>query len=273
MKRQMEFVGSNIEKAAKAACKKLKIPRDKLQYKVISYGATGIFGLVSTKKAKIQVPLPAEAEKPKKATEKPKKAFAVPRPKAKATEKAPAEAVSPPTDLAATAPEPLEREKNEEVTSESKALGLNLLQRITSLISENAKISVNENSEGVLFEIECTEAAILIGKRGKTLEAMQYLTEKIINKHNEGRVHVQVDVEGYLDKRKKSLEALAVRMAEKADRSGKTTTIGQMSAYERKIVHLKLKDDSRVRTQSRGDGFLRKLVIIPIGNSNKEKTE
>ena len=272
MKQQLEFVGSSVEKAAKAASKKLNIAREKLQYKVISYGSTGIFGLVRTKKAKIEIILPGGSDKEKDPS-------VVAKPKARPKRKAPAEAVSPPTDVHTPAPAamegavPAEEGEKQGRETEPKTLGLDILKRITGLITENAAISVDEDSERVLFEIESTEAAILIGKRGKTLEAIQYLTEKIISKHNEGRVHVQGDIEGYQKKRRASLESLACRMAEKAERTGKPATIGQMSAYERKIVHLKLKDDSRVRTQSKGDGFLRKLVIFPVGNSTKDKTD
>ncbi|MEE8397484.1 MAG: RNA-binding cell elongation regulator Jag/EloR [Desulfobacterales bacterium] len=269
MKEPLEFVGKSIEKAATAACKKLGIAREKLQYKVISYGSTGIFGLVGSKKAKIVVVMPGAVQ-----TQKAARGGSKPKAKEK-QRKTSAKAAPRPTEVKATTPAPtaMETQKKQEGDSDPKALGLDFLQRVTGLISDNVTLSVEEDPEGLLFEIESSEAAILIGKRGKTLEAIQYLTEKIISKDNESRVHIQVDIEGYQKKRKDSLEALADRMAEKADRTGKPATIGQMSAYERKIVHLKLKEDSRVRTQSKGDGFLRKLVIIPVRNSDKEKAE
>ncbi len=266
MKRQLEFVGSNVEKAAKAACKKLNIPREKLQYKVISYGATGIFGLVRTKKAKIEVVLPPDREK---ASETP----AEPRATAKAKRKSDREAASQPTGTKTPDAAPSERGKSQAPAGDPKTIGLELLERITQLISEDAKVSVDESAEELLFQVESKDAGVLIGKRGQTLEAIQFLTEKVINKHSEGRVQIQVDVEGYQEKRKANLESLASRMADKADQTGKPATIGQMSSYERKIIHLRLKDDPRVRTQSKGEGFLRKLVIFPVGESNKSKSE
>jgi len=266
MKAQLEFAGSNVEKAAKAASKKLSIPREKLQYRVLSYGATGIFGLVRTKKARIEVVLPAGAQKGKEAPVEPKRRER----KAKVKKEKRTKAAPRADEVTTAAPAPGGRQVNREASEESKALGLTVLERIAQLISKDAKVSAREDSDGLLFEIESPDAAVLIGKRGQTLEAIQYLTEKIINKHSEGRVHVQVDIEGYLKKRRDSLEGLASRMTEKALRTGKPATIGQMSAYERKIVHLKLKDDSRVRTQSKGDGFLRKLVIFPVRNPKDE---
>ena len=77
------------------------------------------------------------------------------------------------------------------------------------------------------------------------------------------RCRVEVDVAGYLAKRRQNLKKMAERMAEKCKRVGKPMTIGQMNAYDRRIVHITLKDDEEVRTQSMGDGYLRKLVIFP----------
>lgn len=92
---------------------------------------------------------------------------------------------------------------------------------------------------------------------------MQYLVEKIINKHSEQRIRIQIDIEGYLKKRQNNLKGLAERLAEKAKRSGKPITIGQMNAHDRRIVHIALRDDNGVRTQSVGDGFLKNLLIFP----------
>jgi spoIIIJ-associated protein len=114
-------------------------------------------------------------------------------------------------------------------------------------------------------------SAVLIGKRGQTLEAIQYLVEKIVNKNRKGRVGIHVDVEGYLEKRRIRLQRLAVRMAEKVKSTGKPSAIGQMNAHDRRIVHIALQDDNRVRTQSKGEGFLKKLVIFPKKNSSSKQ--
>ena len=100
---------------------------------------------------------------------------------------------------------------------------------------------------------------------------MQYLIEKIVNKHSEHRIRIQIDIEGYLEKKQNNLKGLAVRLAEKAKRSGKPITIGQMNAHDRRIIHLVLRDDSGVRTQSVGDGFLKKLLIFPRNKYPREK--
>jgi spoIIIJ-associated protein len=85
----------------------------------------------------------------------------------------------------------------------------------------------------------------------------------MINKKSTNRIRVLVDVEGYLDKRKNNLQQIASRMAEKAKRTKKPVTIGQMNSHDRRIVHIHLKDESGVRTQSIGEGYYRKLMIFP----------
>ena len=150
------------------------------------------------------------------------------------------------------------------------ALSQDVLQKIVDRITTGASITLKEESGRVFFDIKGDEAAILIGKRGQTLEAIQYLIEKIVNRNNKNRVRVQIDIEGYLENRKKSLKELAVRTAQKAKQTGRPASVGQMNAHDRRIVHLALKDDKEVRTQSMGEGFYRKLVIFPKNNANKK---
>ncbi len=249
----LEFEARNIEKAVEKASKKTKIEKEALQYKVISYGSTGIFGLVGSKKAKIKVFLP---EKDSDATKKMKGSLASD------------------TDTRSLAKEKVDAfiseagiEENVQpegiLSEEALEAGKKVLQRIIDAITADASIDIAQNSRSVQFNIEGGNAGILIGKRGQTLEAMQYLVEKVINKHNDKRVRVQIDVEGYLATRKNTLENLAARLSKKVRRTGRPVRVGQMNAHDRRIVHLALKNDKDVRTQSLGEGFYRKLMIFP----------
>ncbi|MDL1982374.1 MAG: Jag N-terminal domain-containing protein [Deltaproteobacteria bacterium] len=249
MSPRLEFEGKDVEKASQKACEELKIPKEKLKYDVISYGATGIFGLVGIKKAKIRVTLPdltPEDNTEERDFEHNNKS------KKHVTE------VERSTEQAR-----LDDKAIASIPDESVNLGKNVLQQIIDLITIDAEISFEKKSDQILFYIKGGNAAILIGKQGQTLEAMQYLVEKIVNKHSEQRIRIQIDIEGYLEKRQNNLKRLAGRLAEKAKRSGKPITIGQMNAHDRRIVHLALRDDSGIRTQSVGDGFLKKLLIFP----------
>jgi spoIIIJ-associated protein len=145
------------------------------------------------------------------------------------------------------------------------------LQRIIDAITEDAKISVEQDAERIFFNVNGGNAGILIGKRGQTLDAIQSIVDKVVNKHKEKRTRVLVDIEGYLETRKENLEKLAIRLAEKSKRTGKPMSLGQMNAYDRRIAHIALKDNPDVQTRSRGEGPLRKLVIFPKKRSLSKK--
>jgi len=226
--------------------------------------------------------------KPKQAAPAPKKPAPKPRPvkekEAKATpnvqEKPPATPDSAPEPEeedtgrwdARPAPRP-ERPNAEEpakeelppvpVSQEAIDLGVEAVQRMADLITEDAHVEAITEENTLTLQINGGNTGILIGRKGQTLDAMQFLTDKIINRQSESRVRVRVDIEGYMETRKANLKHLALKMAEKAKKTGRPATINQMSAQDRRIVHLALKEDAQVRTQSMGDGYYRRLVIFP----------
>ena len=254
----VEFEDKNVEMAVKKACEELNIPREKLKHDVISYGSTGIFGLVGTKKARIRVTLPEPTSK--KAFEKTDEEH----PKQSSHEK-PIESVDQRIEISHD--EGWDNSANDNPVD----LGREALQKIIDFITKGATISTEDHSNRIVFNVTGGNSAVLIGKRGQTLEAIQYLVEKIVNKNRKGRVSIHIDVEGYLEKRRMSLQRLAVRMAEKVKSTGKPSALGQMNAHDRRIVHIALQDDNRVRTQSKGEGFLKKLVIFPKKNFSRKQ--
>ncbi len=264
-----EFSGKDVDLAIENACLALEISREDLRYDVISQGASGIFGIVGRKDAKIKVKLPANnndddmdgiqsivdeafgqdtrREKPKPAkAAKPAKPARTAKPKQQRNEK-----------RSYDMPEPVD------VTQDSIDLGIKSLQKMADLITDDAVVTAKTEKDRLTLHIEGGNAGILIGRKGQTLDAMQFLTDKIINRKSDARVRVRVDIEGYMETRKANLKQLAYKMADKAKKTGRPATINQMSAQDRRIVHLALKDDNQVRTQSMGDGYYRRLVIFP----------
>jgi len=255
----LEFEGKNLADAIAKACAALHISAEKLNYDVISHGSTGIFGLVGSKKARISVTSTIQNLENK-------------------TERINSESIINDRQIGN-----LDDQINKDIKLsndfqsveekvDSIELGRNVLQRIIDFITTDATISVKERSGKILYFIEGGNPAVLIGKRGQTLEAIQYIVKKIIKK-NDKKISIQIDVEGYLKNRKASLELLATNLSEKVKRTGKPATIGQMNAHDRRIVHLTLKEDNSVRTQSVGDSYLRKLVIIPRKKSSQKRQE
>lgn len=222
MSHEYEFEGKTKEDAVRKACEELGLSEDELEIEVVSYGSTGIFGLVGVKKAKIRVTAPE-------------------RPEVETGQATP------------------EADEHEEVAGIAK----NALERIVSFIVDGASVAVETQHDSISLTVEGGNSAILIGKHGRTLDAIQYLVQKIVHKEKKTRLRISVDVEGYRDRRKASLTQLALRLGEKAKRSGKPATISPMNAYDRRIVHIALKDDNGVRTQSMGTKSYRKLVIYP----------
>ncbi len=160
-----------------------------------------------------------------------------------------------------------------DVSEASIAIGRKTLQKMVDLITDDATIISETNQDKLLLKIEGGNSGVLIGRRGQTLEAMQFLTDKIINKKSESRVRLKVDIEGYMETRKENLKSLAFKMANKAKKTGRPATINQMTAQDRRIVHLALKDDASVRTQSMGEGYYRRLVIFPKKTSYRKNNQ
>lgn len=281
MRSELEFVGKNVEQAVEKACKALSLSSIMLEYEVISSGSSGIFGLVGVRKARIRVNV-SESEQGGSSRAETKsenlsfedsttrddikslvdEAFNDSGGPQKLPQKRadkPSRSVDPPTP------------RKSVISEDSLRLGEEALQKILDLITTDATISIENESDRVRFNVSGGNTSVLIGKRGQNLEAIQYIIDKIINKHNEKRVRVQVDVEGYLETRRANLKKLARKLAQKTKRTSKPSTIGQMNAQDRRTVHIALKNDRGVRTQSIGEGYYRKLVIFPKRGNNKRK--
>jgi spoIIIJ-associated protein len=252
----LEFEGKNVQKALDKASEELNIDKDQLEYDILSYGSSGIFGLAGAKKARIRINLndeSSDAVTERSAFDKEIELSAETFNDFETADKHnAADDQSEDQQLFTFPKDPLD-------------LGRSVLQRIIDSITSDASITVEEDSDRILFNVAGGNAAVLIGKRGQTLEAIQSLVKKVVNKHNNNdkRIRVQVDIEGYLETRRVNLERLAARLAEKSKRIRKPISMGQMSAYDRRIIHLALKNDPDVRTKSSGEGYLRKLVIFP----------
>lgn len=134
-------------------------------------------------------------------------------------------------------------------------------------VVKNMNVDVNVTStvedNHVTFDLSGEKIALLIGKRGQTLNALQYLTHLVVNKEGNKYHTVTIDAEGYRGRRKETLEGLALRMADKAKRMNKKVALEPMPAYERKIIHSVLQDKDEVSTYSDGVEPHRHVVIKP----------
>ena len=122
----------------------------------------------------------------------------------------------------------------------------------------------SDNPDVLEFDIEGDDSALLIGRRGESLKALQFIVNLIVNRRTEGRV--VLDVEGYKERRYSSLRTLAVRVADRVRENGQPITLEPMSPSERRIIHMALSENSRVITESNGTGDERKITISPSEN-------
>ena len=130
-------------------------------------------------------------------------------------------------------------------------------------IEVNIKTFTSTIEKLVYIEVDGKDSGTVIGKRGNTLDALQYLTSLVVNKGESGYTRVVINAESYREKREKTLENLANRLADKAVKTGKVVRLEAMNPYERKIIHTVLQERKEVYTKSEGEEPYRKVVIVP----------
>jgi spoIIIJ-associated protein len=228
-----EFEGKTTEEAIQNAARELNLPVEELNIDVIEPGSAGIFGLVGGRKAKIKVTLkpPSELEEEEEAQEEEQKP----------------------------------RETREEPQEDDAKLAKRTLEEILALIPVEATIAASRGEGRINLKIQGDRSGLLIGRKGNTLDALQFLVNKIVSKALDKKIDVVIDSENYRRRHEDSLTQLALKMGDKAKRIKKPVTTNPMNPHDRRLVHLALKDDEHLETRSRGEGLLKRVVIIPKG--------
>lgn len=153
-------------------------------------------------------------------------------------------------------------EKLVEVTEETKAACETFLKDVLNTMGMEVKLTSKIDEDGALsIEMEGDNMGILIGKRGQTLDSLQYLTNRVANKMQDGYVRVKLDTENYRQRRKDTLENLAKNIAHKVKRTKKAVSLEPMNPYERRIIHSALQGDRYVSTHSEGEEPYRRVVV------------
>jgi spoIIIJ-associated protein len=140
-------------------------------------------------------------------------------------------------------------------------LATEFIHNVCNAMAVQAETNISKNSESWHINITGPELGILIGRRGDTLDALQYLTNLAVAKQLSERVRIIVDVEGYRQRREETLVRLAKRLSEKVKRTGVRIVLEPMNPHERRIIHTTLQEDTRISTFSEGDDPNRRVVI------------
>jgi len=233
-----EFEGKTTEEAIQNASRELNIPAEELDVEIIEPGSAGIFGLVGSKKARIKVVIETEDHSTEETTE----------------------------EIQAETIEEISEELTAEIpviSEEHLEKAKELLENILAHIPVETTVTAERKNGNISLNIMGDKSGLLIGRKGKTLDALQFIVNRAINKKADKKSRIIVDSENYRERRKESLAQMAVKMGDKAKRIKKPVTTHLLNAHDRRIFHITLKDDQQLDVRSRGDGLLKKIVIIP----------
>jgi spoIIIJ-associated protein len=153
------------------------------------------------------------------------------------------------------------QENNPEAIHAEAVRARAFLQELFSGIHAVVDMDVQENEDGILINVSSDDSGILIGHRGETLDAIQYLANLYLNKDRDSYVRATLDIENYRKKKDESLVKLAQRTAERVIRQRRSFTMDAMNAYERRIIHSELQGNPRIETHSVGEAPNRKVVV------------
>ncbi len=292
-----EFTGKTVDEAVAEGLAKLGLSRSKVTVEILSRGSRGIFG-IGSEPARVRLTMaesPSSAAKPQaSATARPAPAPSrepvaqpdIAQPAAADDEEAEEEweeeweeedegdvfAPEPAARGAASAPQATQAETQAAPVSDEELadMAAGLLSEMVRLMGFQATVAAawqepdeHEGDPYLRLDIEGQDLGSLIGRRGETLAAIQYLIRLMVNQRVRQWKNIVVDVESYKERRITQLTQLAQRMADQVAESGRAVALEPMPANERRIVHLTLRDHPRVYTQSSGEEERRKVNIVP----------
>ena len=265
-----------LDDAITEALVQLGVTSDRLDYIVVEKGSEGFLGIgrkqavikarrkreekpveETVEESKVQTPVKEEVKPEKKTEKKPAKEHS--HTTKNVREEKPEVKSEPKKEVELAKVEPQTIETCEKfIYDVMNAMGMDDV-KVTSVVDEEGALSIN---------MEGSNMGILIGKRGQTLDSLQYLTNRVANKMQDGYVRVKLDTEDYRRRRKETLENLAKNIASKVKRTRKTVSLEPMNPYERRIIHSALQSDPAVSTHSEGEEPYRRVVVTLVRNRN-----
>ena len=257
-----------VEDALTEASIELGLASTDIDYEVIEKGSAGFLG-IGAKQAVITAWKKVE-EKPKKEKKSEKKVDKkVEKKVAEKVEEKPVEVKevkkeAKPEKVAPVQKEeaPVKEEKLAEVEPQTKEACEKFLTDVLKSMDMEVKLTSEIDEDGALsINMEGENMGILIGKRGQTLDSLQYLTNRVANKMQDGYVRVKLDTENYRERRKETLENLAKNIAHKVKRTKRAVSLEPMNPYERRIIHSALQADKYISTHSEGEEPYRRVVV------------
>ncbi len=285
----VEKWGDSIDQAVELALRDMKLTRDEVEIEVLEEPSRGFLGIIGNTLAKVRVTRKG-AEARREETPKEEKSFMPVEKKApekkenkeeteeqaqedkqerrwkKNTNKKPlSELIDTDESLTpdVTSEEVDFHEQIKELPPCEEHAALDFLKDVIKEMGLDLTMKAKADETNVYVELEGPDCGTIIGRRGQTLDALQYLTSLVVNKEHEDYIKVVIDAEDYRARREKTLEQLADKMAKKAVKSHRSLKLDPMNPYERKVIHATLQSNPRVTTRSEGQDPYRRVVIEP----------
>lgn len=286
----MEFVekwGTDVDTAVDLALDELKTTRDKVDVEILEEPSRGFFG-IGSKLALVRVKIkdePKKSEAKKNTQKKSDKSDNLDKNYRKSSIKKTIKTEEKPNSAKDTYQDEnkinndvdnIKKEEKSDIKKDTSSLDTILadkvpypeeniavpfLKDVTEKMGVELEFTPYKANDYIFIDISGKDTGTIIGKRGQTLDSIQYLTNLVLNKNKEEYQRVILDAENYRTKREKTLEQLAYRLAGKVVRTGRTQKLEPMNPYERKIIHTALQDDSRVMTRSEGKDPYRRVIV------------
>lgn len=262
-KREVEVRGSDVDAAIEKGLAQLGVGRNDVIIEVVDEGSRGLLG-IGSREAVVRLtsmlapPSPPPAPKPKPARETPRREFS------DTTRREPAgTAVTPPRPQTPAISENGDQADEPEVAA---AIIRELLDKMGIEAEVSTRLTEPDDVTGKrvsVVEINGDDLGVLIGPRGETLNSIQYVTRLMAGHKLRDRADFVIDVQGYRERREQALARLAERMAQKVAARRRPVSLEPMPPHERRIIHMTLRNDKDVYTQSTGEGKRRKVRILP----------
>lgn len=249
-----EFQAKTVDQAIEDACRFFDVKRDALEIDIVRGGSSGIFGL-GAKKACVR------AQKRQPVRIEPESEPLLPED---------AEPIG-----AAPEMEPVYDDDEDEPRQTvilSAAEQIKLAETIRSIVTallkpirDNVSFTVDASGDPVLVHIEDAEySGLIIGRDGQTITALQYLANRIVSKTWPQSPRIQLDAGDYRQKQQEQLQSIAQFLSQKAKKSGRVQSTRPLSSFHRRVVHMALQDDQGVQTRSKGEGPMKRVLILPV---------
>jgi spoIIIJ-associated protein len=267
-----EFSGKTVKEAISKACEELVTDEALLDVEVLEESTRGFLGIVGQKDARIRVRKRDLLKAVLEAEQEPEAEQGEP-------EQSSEQIVSDSIFMEEETQEPPQKEVPSEPVEDSPFLGEahTVLKEILQRMQVEAEVEASMHETAIYLDIKGDGSGLLIGKKGQTLDALQYVVNKIVNRESVPgeKVEIIVDTENYRMRKRENLREIALKTSQKVKKTLKPASLNPMPPDERRLVHLILADDRDVYTKSYGEGALRRIIVYPrkavAGNKRRRR--